>query len=63
MQQHSNGGEKMKKIFRRFILQYGKQICALAVAVSSIAPNCCRGHWYQPEEPEGLAKFFEEHKK
>ena len=21
---------------------------------AAIAPECCRGNWYEPEEPEGL---------
>ena len=52
----------MRKMLKRFMLQYGKQLCALAVVMASIAPNCCRGHWYQAEEPEGLAEFLKEHK-
>lgn len=52
----------MEKMFKKFIQQHGKQICNTAAAMASIAPNCCRGHWYQPEEPKGLTEFLKEHK-
>ena len=52
----------MEKMFKKFIQQHGKQICNTAAAMASIAPNCCRGHWYQPEEPNGLTEFLKERK-
>lgn len=53
----------MEKMLRKMIQQHGKQFCTTAVAIASIAPNCCRGHWYQPEEPVGLVEFLRERKK
>ncbi len=53
----------MKEMFKRLLKQHGRKLCAVAVVVASIAPNCCRGHWYQAEEPEGLADFMKTHKK
>lgn len=26
--------------------------------VAAIAPECCRGNWYEPEEPEGLEEVL-----
>lgn len=52
----------MEKLLRRFIQQHGKRICNTAVTMASIAPSCCRGHWYQPEEPKGLAEFLKKRK-
>lgn len=49
--------QTMKKIVQ-FILKNGGRLCAFAVGVASIAPLCCRGNWYQPEEPEGLETFM-----
>lgn len=35
------------------------KLCSFALVIATIAPNTCRGNWYQPLEPEGLEKFFE----
>lgn len=55
--------KEMRKIFERFLKQHGRKLCAAAVAMASIAPKCCRGYWYQAEEPEGLEEFMKAHKK
>ncbi len=47
----------MKKKVKAFIQKYGRQLPAIALAVASVAALCCRGDWYQPEEPEGLSEF------
>ena len=46
-------------------LQEGKEhekssgkLCAFAIGVAAIAPECCRGNWYEPEEPEGLEEVL-----
>lgn len=52
----------MEKMFKKFIQQHGRQLCSTAVTMASIAPKCCRGHWYQPEEPQGFAEFLKERK-
>lgn len=48
----------MRKLANKFIAKYGLRISALAVAIASISPMCCRGEWYQPKEPENLHKIF-----
>lgn len=35
------------------------KLCTFAETIASIAPNACRGSWYQPEEPEGLKEFLQ----
>lgn len=47
----------MKEKVKAFIQKYGRQLPALALTVASAATLCCRGHWYQPEEPKGLNEF------
>lgn len=38
------------------------KLCNLALGIASIAPNACRGNWYQPKEPDGLFDFFKQRK-
>lgn len=47
----------MKEKVKAFIQKYGRQLPTLALTVASVATLCCRGDWYQPEEPEGLSEF------
>lgn len=47
----------MKEKLKVFIQKYGRQLPALALTVASTAALCCRGDWYQPEEPRGLSEF------
>ena len=28
--------------------------------VATISPVCCRGQWYQPEEPDGISEIKRE---
>ena len=35
------------------------KLCTFVVTIATIAPNACRGNWYQPEEPEGLNEFLQ----
>ena len=43
----------MKKI-NQLILQAEKGLCKTSTSIASISPKCCRGWWYQPEEPTNL---------
>lgn len=54
---NEKGGGAMKEKVKAFIQKYGRQLPAIALAVASAATMCCRGDWYQPEEPEGLSDF------
>lgn len=47
----------MKERLKQVILKHAHKICAIAVSVASIAPVCCRGNWYQPDEPDGIKEF------
>lgn len=47
------GANKMKKI-NQLILQAEKGLCKTSTSIASILPKCCRGWWYQPEEPTNL---------
>lgn len=49
----------MKKIISNKLVKYGKALCAIAVAVSSVAPLCCRGAWHQPKEPDNFESFLQ----
>ena len=48
----------MKESMIQLLVVYGAKICAWVTAIASLAPHCCRGTWYQPEEPEGVEEFF-----
>ena len=58
----------MSKLLKRVVVRYGARICAIAAMVATISPVCCRGQWYQPEEPDGIrekwnsrkGKYYEE---
>lgn len=39
------------------------KLCSVAIVIAAIAPNACRGNWYQPEEPVGFSKFVKNCKK
>lgn len=41
----------MKKVLE-FLVKHSGKLCAFAIGVAAIAPECCRGNWYEPEEPE-----------
>lgn len=47
----------MREKIKRMMEKYGTQLCCLAIAVAPIAATGCRGLYYQPKEPEGLAEF------
>lgn len=50
--------KSMKKILE-FLVRHSGKLCAFAIGVAAIAPECCRGNWYEPEEPEGLEEVLE----
>lgn len=49
--------KSMKKVLE-FLVRYSGKLCAFAIGVAAIAPECCRGSWYEPEEPEGLEEVL-----
>ena len=48
----------MRNLWKKWLIAKGGRLCAFVVSVASIAPFCCRGHYYEPEEPEGLEEFL-----
>ena len=48
----------LKKFITKVLINSGTRLCALSVVMASITPMCCRGSWYQPEEPDGLEEFL-----
>jgi len=46
----------MKTKVKKWLVKHGNAICAVAVSLASLSSLCCRGCWYQPEEPEGVCK-------
>ena len=50
----------MSKLLKRVVVRYGARICAIAAMVATISPVCCRGQWYQPEEPDGISEIKRE---
>ena len=51
----------MKTKVKKWLVKHGNAICAVAVSLASLSSLCCRGCWYQPEEPEGLKEFAKNH--
>lgn len=37
------------------------KLCAFVAMIASVTPNVCRSNWYEPEGPEGLREFFNNH--
>lgn len=48
----------MRNKLKRFVAKYGKNLCALAVFITSYGVLSCRGIFYQPKEPENLYKII-----
>lgn len=48
----------MKQRLKQVILKHASKMCAMVVSIASIAPVCCRGIWYQPDEPDGIEEFI-----
>lgn len=44
----------------KMVTDIGTVLCSLAVVCAQIAPLCCRGIWYQPEEPDNFRYFLKE---
>lgn len=53
----------MRGIFEKFMRKHGSSLCALAILISSVSVDVCRGNWYQPKEPEGLQDFLKGQRK
>lgn len=47
----------MKNTLEKIIIRFGVQLCGLAMFVAPLVSEVCRGKYYQPIEPEGLATF------
>ena len=45
----------MKKVLE-FLVKHSGKLCAFAIGVAAIAPECCRGNWYEPEGLEEVLK-------
>ena len=52
----------MKELYKMFLVKIAKWLCRFAIGVATIAPFCCRGQFYEPEEPKGLENFIKEQK-
>lgn len=46
----------MKKFMEKLVVKYSSRICGVATLVAAMVPLCCRGQWYQPEEPDDIKK-------
>lgn len=49
---------KIENIVSKLMIGCAVKFCTVALFVAKIAPFCCRGNWYQPEEPECLQVFL-----
>ncbi|MBR6222183.1 MAG: cyclic lactone autoinducer peptide [Lachnospiraceae bacterium] len=49
----------MMKALYNIVARKAIVLCSIAAVTSTFATELCRGVWYQPEEPEGLAEFAE----
>jgi cyclic lactone autoinducer peptide len=45
-------------LFHKFMIKYGLKLSALAISIASVSTMCCRGIWYQPQEPDNLQQLF-----
>ena len=50
----------MKKVAKKLIVRYGKQLYKLAVGAGKTAQAVCRSFFYEPKQPEGLDEFLAE---
>jgi cyclic lactone autoinducer peptide len=48
------------KRLKKLVENAEAKICSVAVAVAVISPKCCRGIWYQPEEPRKLNALLQD---
>lgn len=53
----------MKKILATLVAKFGRQLCTLAGMAAVFSTYGCRGKFYQPEEPVGLAEFINSNRK
>lgn len=52
-----NGEFAMKKFMEKLVVKYSSRICGAVAIVAAMTPLCCRGHWYQPKEPDDIKKL------
>ena len=52
----------MLKLLQKFVVAHGLKIGAMAVAIASVAPKCCRCEWYEEKEPKNLQKLLNQNK-
>lgn len=48
----------MKKVLSQLICKCGPAFLSLAVLITACGIQSCRGHFYQPKEPDGLKKIL-----
>lgn len=48
----------MQGLDKALLLKIAGKICKIAITFAAVAPMCCRGNFYEPDEPEGLAEFI-----
>lgn len=48
----------MRNMLKGLICKCGPALCSFAVFVTSYGVQSCRGHFYQPKEPDGLSKIM-----
>ncbi len=48
----------MQGLDKALLLKIARKICKIAITIAAVAPMCCRGNFYEPDEPEGLDDFL-----
>ena len=48
----------MKKLIKKLVVRYGKELYKLAIGAGKIAQAACKGFYYEPKQPEGLDEFI-----
>ncbi len=54
---------KTLKKLREVIKEHGKKICEMAVNVATVSQSSCHYMMYEPEQPDGLKEFMNNHAK
>lgn len=58
MQYERKENIQMKRIAKKLIVRYGKQLYKLAVGAGKTAQAACKLFFYEPKQPEGLDEFL-----
>ncbi len=48
----------MKRLIRKLVVRYAKQLYKLAIGAGKTAQAACRIFFYEPKQPEGLDEFI-----